>query len=50
MTGERERRLFWNLSVQYLVPGWEYRNEECADLALQGTALSVYTHTIIARN
>lgn len=29
-TGERKRWLSWNLSVQYLVPGWDYHNEECA--------------------
>ena len=34
MTGERKRQLPWNVLVQYLVPGWDYRNEECADLAL----------------
>jgi len=48
--GGRKRRSPWNLSVQYLVPGWDYRNYECADLALQGTLTGVYTHTIIYRN
>ena len=50
MTGERKRWLSWNLSVQYLVPGWDYGNEEYADLALQGTLPGVYTHTINATN
>jgi len=28
--------------------GWDYRNEKCADLAMQGTLAGVYTHTINA--
>ena len=30
--------------------GWDYRNEECADFALQGNLPGVYTHTLNARD
>ena len=29
--------------------GWDYRNEKCVDLAVQGTLAGVYTHTINAK-
>ena len=46
--GKDDRPGVSEFDIKYV--GWDHRNEECADFALQGTLHGVYTHTINARD